>query len=476
MSITESIKPIWRGIVYHDHQINGINWMLDKEKYGTRYKYSTIYGGILADEMGLGKTIQMAATIKNNLVKKTLIVAPLAMISTWEEVMIKSGFNVFIADKGDWSPSTLGVHVTKRAQIFIVNYQKVARGADYITDTRWDRVVLDEAHTIRNPSGQTFKKIKKLHGENRWAITGTPVVNKMSDVVTLLAFLGVEHDKKCSWTKSYSEFISSAMIHRSVEKLRDVLADAPPRPIIEEKILSFATDQEKQFYRAIQSKIKDKYKELYAADALTGAKILKIIMRLRQISVHPQVYINAKKREAAREGYLYRRDDWLLPSTKLEALVEIINEERFGAITHKYIVFCQFHDEMNLMKEHLELTGVGRNVQMYHGGLTGEERTAVLNAARSEDCNVLLLQLHSGGVGLNLQEFDRAIFMSPWWNDAMIQQAIARVVRMGQKRVVRVCHLILAEEKTMNIDRRMLDKSAEKKDLLEKVFEMVPLI
>jgi len=84
----------------------------------------------------------------------------------------------------------------------------------------------------------------------------------------------------------------------------------------------------------------------------------------------------------------------------------------------------------------------------------------------------MLIQLQAGGVGLNLQEYDRIIFISPWWTSALIDQAVARAVRMGQKKVVHVYHLHLEaeQENTINIDAMVNEKAEQKRVMLKKLF------
>ena len=113
------------------------------------------------------------------------------------------------------------------------------------------------------------------------------------------------------------------------------------------------------------------------------------------------------------------------------------------------------------------------HILMYHGGLSQAERTAVLaHSKQTTETTVLLLQLHAGGVGLNLQEYDRILFVSPWWTAALMDQAIARAVRMGQQKVVKVYHLRLLSEgdATINIDTMVNKKADEKRKMLQKLF------
>jgi hypothetical protein len=208
----------------------------------------------------------------------------------------------------------------------------------------------------------------------------------------------------------------------------------------------------------------------YSGDLLSSAEVFKLLLRLRQISVHPQVYINAKRREDP----LYSRKNWSAVSTKVERVKNIIRQDSTEKV-HKYIIFCQFIDEMALIREALLSQVKSENILMYHGGMNQAERTAVLaKSKKTTETTVMLLQLHAGGVGLNLQEYDRIIFVSPWWTAALMDQAIARAIRMGQTEVVKVYHLRLAAEDgaTINIDNMVDAKAVEKRKMLEKLFAL----
>jgi hypothetical protein len=109
--------------------------------------------------------------------------------------------------------------------------------------------------------------------------------------------------------------------------------------------------------------------------------------------------------------------------------------------------------------------------------LTQEQREKVLtHSKKAKGATVLLLQLQAGGVGLNLQECDRIIFISPWWTSALMDQAIARAVRMGQKRVVRIYHLEgeaeETEENAIFIDQMIDQKAEEKRAMLRDMFAL----
>jgi SNF2 family DNA or RNA helicase len=130
---------------------------------------------------------------------------------------------------------------------------------------------------------------------------------------------------------------------------------------------------------------------------------------------------------------------------------------------------------MNLLKKELEAEKYVRKVYIYNGTLSHPERTSVLEATKAplvDQHDILLIQLQSGGVGINLQHFDRIIFSGPWWTSALMNQAIARAVRIGQKKVVEVYHLKLEDENALNIDAIMMEKANSKGELCKQVLEM----
>ena len=466
------IKSLWRDFSYFPHQIDGIKWMIDKEINGTvvpdrHNKDITIYGGLQCDDMGLGKTIQVASVIINNPCS-TLIIAPLAMIDTWSSVLQKAGCAVYEVHKNpnvNWTlvndPSN-PVSRRKRPHVYITNYEKLYYNPS-LFGISWGRVVLDEAHKIRNGDSSVAVYARKIIAPIRWVVTGTPLVNSHKDVVSLLAFIGVPYSPLWRWELRYSKMLPTILIHRSLNSLN--IKGAPPKPEIHNIDLPFTSEEEEEFYFGIQGLTNSMLKK-YSNEVLNSAQTFLLLLRLRQISVHPQVYINAKRKE---KGYI--RDYWTTPSTKLEKIKEIIQTDTG---VHKYLIFCQFYDEMYLIQQYL--SPIVKHILLYNGSMNQDERTKVLATSKeTNDTTVMLIQLQAGGVGLNLQEYDRIIFVSPWWTSALMDQAIARAVRMGQKEVVKVYHLRLAAENdsTINIDMLINRKADEKRKMLEELFKIV---
>ena len=445
--------PLFNGFEFKEHQVVGVNWMLQREEC----EYP---GGLLCDEMGLGKTYQMLGTIKNSNVEETLLLCPKAVIRQWCVAAEKCGFNVFEVQGGEWTqvtPKNIDGPLLR-----ITNYDKVPGNKSLFKGIR-GRLVLDEAHRIRNPSSECYKAVSAIKRKITWVITATPLVNTIKDIRALLSLCGYDYVKLSNIEYRHS-VIGEACIHRSMEEMRHVLPDLPDAATMIEEKLDFDSEEEAEFYRGVQGSIVKKFKML---EKDQSNEMFVLIMKLRQLSLHPQVYINARKREWA--GYI--RDDFDAPSTKFTALRKKIEAEPKAT---KWIVFCQFHDEMDMLMDYLNKSNSIGVIQMYHGGMTDKEKEDVLDKTLEPNeygCHeILLLQLQSGGVGLNLQHFSKIVFMSPWWTSALMDQAIGRAVRIGQKDKVEVIMLILKEEETLNIDSMMLEKADDKRGQLQMLF------
>ena len=452
------LSPLWPSFSYKPHQLTGIRWMLARED-------DEKAGGLLCDEMGLGKTMEVLGLMKNSKKNITLLICPKAVISQWVDAAVKSNFNVKLYTNGWERKSSIK---PKDPWLYITNYEKVMNNVKMFKTQVWDRIVLDEAHRIRNSSSVCYKAINELDRKALWAVTATPIVNDVKDINNLFALVGYESSKMTN--PAYRlQVIEEACLHRSMEEMRKSIPELPAAALINKEVLDFETEEEGHFYRSIQGKIAARWKHL---DHDNTKEMFVLLMRLRQLSLHPQVYISAMKRNSVLG---YPRADWEEPSTKFTALKKKLEAE---ALPSKWIVFCQFHDEMEILQNYLNASPAVYKVSQYHGGMTDAEKDSVIESTKAplpmesmERHEVLLLQLQSGGVGLNLQHFTKIIFMSPWWTAALMDQAVGRAVRMGQKEIVEVTLLILKEEETMNIDEKMLEKADEKRGILQKVFQ-----
>jgi len=453
-------KQLWKDFVYQPHQEVGIRWMLEREANFAK-------GGILCDEMGLGKTIQMLGLIKESKRSATLLIAPLATLGQWQATAEKAGFCVWranaVAEQWDTPKNFRG----SANQLYVVNYERCCSREGLVLQRVWNRVIFDEAHRMAKPKSKSCILAKKIETTYRWFLTATPIVNTVGDAVTLFNLLGLKVPNQNLKNDDFKAIIRQNVLCRSMAQMRETIPSLPKEAKQFKHMLDFSTKEEEEFYQGIQGAAVRRWKAR-AEEASNMTEKFRLIMRLRQISLHPQVYIAARKKEFS----AYSRPDWTEPSTKFEKLAALIKED--CKETHRWIVFCHFHSEMEMLKEYLLDCPVVRDCQIYNGTLNEKQKEDVIENSKapleSFQQEVLLVQLQSGGTGLNLQHCDRIVFMGPWWTAALMDQAIGRAVRIGQTGSVVVHNLILkAEEEgsVINIDKHMLLAAEKKRELCQ---------
>lgn len=459
----------------------------------------------MCDEMGLGKTIECLGLIKNQPLSRTLIFAPLAVLEQWAATAEKASIQVWRPHKTEavWIPN--GSVARRRIlallgapNIYLVSYE-LARSRDDLIFGQieaWDRLVCDEAHRI---AGKNLNSalVGLIKCSARWFLTATPIVNGMHNLHTLLGLLGYEGSQYMSKGER-DALIRQCVIARTMDQLRAIMPDAPPRPVFVKHSLPFLTDDEREFYTGIQGLLTKRFRVL-EDERKNGFERFRLLMRLRQLSLHPQIYIEARKKIL---GRAYNRPDWTGTSTKFEKIQELFSAS--AGEPHKWIIFCHFHSEMEMLQTSLRALPFVRHVGIYSGAENAGQREKVLAESREplltgadvhvsdpihaiapdfvgldhlrgpspKSADVLLVQLQAGGVGLNLQHCDRIIFTGPWWTSALMEQAVGRAVRIGQKAVVEVHHLILKEEEGMNIDRVIMEKAVTKGEMCRDVLKV----
>jgi SNF2 family DNA or RNA helicase len=424
-----------------------------------------VHGGILGDEMGLGKTIQSLALIVNSDAKNTLIITPLAVRKQWESAVSKCRVNLFTAEKNGFIRH--GRMILNGKSIYLAHYEKVVSNLDLFQSVKWNRIILDEAQRMRNTKTATGSSILKLKASYKWALTATPIVNSFNDVVAYLKFIGFK-DLGSGWSSSYQKWITHIYMARCInEEEAPEGFTMPPTANSETLHLDFTNKEEEDVYNGILNNLESKWR---SAQALQGREYqlqkFAMLLRLRQVSVNPQIYIRARQKEM----FGWVGPEFNLPSRKFDEISHLLQKSADAGESHRWIVFCQFHDEMILLSEFLKAFAHTGSVLQYHGGMSMKERedaieqSKVLSTDGKQD--VFLIQLQAGGTGLNLQHYNRIIFTSPWWTSALLEQAKGRAIRIGQKDVVKIYWLKLkAEEDRFSIDDFMMDKADSKKEM-----------
>ena len=448
-------KQELNGSLYAPYQTDGVFWMLSMENQtmGPR-------GGFLCDEMGLGKTVQVVSTILGNPKSRSLIVVPKSIITQWKDEITKFApqLSVHVFD-GPMRNENANLEMMRSARIVISPYSVLIKHSE-LHRIEWDRVVLDEAHEIRNKSSATYKSMCKLVSPVRWVVTGTPVFNSMKDFVSLCKFIGVPQNLIQGRTSQIKDLYILRRTKRDVAVM-DRRLELPTCHF--ENVELEMYEGEKNLYNFAFMEIQNKLREIFANSVSLNSKnmlILECLLRARQCMIWPQMYLSGIAKQ-----YGVEAEKWNGKSKKMETLFNMLE----GHSNEKSLVFCQFMGEMKHIQKTLKQKGIP--VFRIDGTVSKENRDKQIELFRGAPGNaVFIIQIKSGGQGLNLQEATRVYIMSPSWNPATELQAIGRSHRSGQDKPVHVKKLFYKRtEEFVSVEEEMMALQAHKSVLCAEI-------
>jgi SNF2 family DNA or RNA helicase len=334
------------------HQVDGVAWMIEMET-GAHFKRKQIpKGGILADDMGLGKTIQSIALILSNprpakdaqpenkknviepiVAKGTLIIAPLALIKQWEsEINTKISSSHSLKVLVHHGPSrTKSAEKLKGYDVVITTYQVLASehascgdGPDGLKKgcfgVHWYRVILDEAHTIKNRNAKMTKASYDVRSHYRWCLTGTPMQNNLDELQSLIKFLRIKpYSEIGAWKESITGPMKGGRGNLAMRRLQIFLKTFMKRRTKEvlkkdgalnfggknkegdgksgfqivdrniETVIGSFTPQERAFYDRLSSRAESRLAEMMGGAKQDYIGALVLLLRLRQACNHPNL-------------------------------------------------------------------------------------------------------------------------------------------------------------------------------------------
>ena len=455
-----------------EYQKIGYTWMRTLARYH--------FGGILADDMGLGKTLQVIALLTAFYQEKTeqkaagnegsgselplpsLIVCPASLVYNWgqEFARFSPGIRVLLIagtakERQEQLEEQMRMEASEGAQVIITSYDLLKRDRAAYLGRTFEYEIIDEAQVIKNAKTQGAKAVKEISANVRFALTGTPVENRLSELWSIFDFL------MPGFLYSYRKFreryelpivknqdpealtalqrMTGPFVLRRLKK--DVLRELPGK---EERIVySAASGRQQKLYTASALKLK----EALAGGAWSGngkLEVLSQLMRLRQICCDPALCF----------------EDYTGESAKLETCVSLIASA--SAAGHKILLFSQFASMLERIRERLLQEGISSHLLV--GATPKEERSRMVQAFASDEVPVFLISLKAGGTGLNLTAADIVIHYDPWWNVAAQNQATDRAYRIGQEKPVTVYKLILKdtiEENLLKLQNAKLALAAQ---------------
>lgn len=455
-----------------EYQKIGYTWMRTLARYH--------FGGILADDMGLGKTLQVIALLTAFYQEKTeqkaagnegsgselplpsLIVCPASLVYNWGQEFARFSPEIRVLliagtakERQEQLEEQMRMEASEGAQVIITSYDLLKRDREAYLGRTFEYEIIDEAQVIKNAKTQGAKAVKEISANVRFALTGTPVENRLSELWSIFDFLmpGFLYGYR-KFRERYELPIVKNQDPEALTALRrmtgpfvlrrlkkDVLRELPGK---EERIVySAASGRQQKLYTASALKLK----EALAGGAWSGngkLEVLSQLMRLRQICCDPALCF----------------EDYTGESAKLETCVSLIASA--SAAGHKILLFSQFASMLERIQERLLQEGISSHLLV--GATPKEERSRMVQAFASDEVPVFLISLKAGGTGLNLTAADIVIHYDPWWNVAAQNQATDRAYRIGQEKPVTVYKLILKdtiEENLLKLQNAKLALAAQ---------------
>ena len=444
------------------YQQAGLRWLYLLNRLGL--------GGCLADDMGLGKTVQVIALWL--LLKREgetgphLLVAPASLLANWQAELTRfaPSLRVLIAHPSAMSTQALAkVSEQQLANVDVVltSYGTITR-LDWVKQTRWSLVVLDEAQAIKNPGTQQTRAVKALSSRVRLALTGTPIENRLGDLWSLFDFicpglLGTAQmfgnfARKLAQDPQQGYAPLRALVRpyllRRMKTDKRVIADLPDKS--EMKTYCALSRRQAALY---QNAVDTLAKQLAT---LTGigrrGVVLAFLMQLKQICNHPSHW---------QGDHAYAPED----SGKFARLRELA--EAIAARQEKVLIFTQFQEMTEPLQRFLAEV-FGEPGLILHGGTPVKVRQQRVDMFQNERAfPFFVLSLKAGGSGLNLTAASHVIHFDRWWNPAVENQATDRAYRIGQHKNVLVHKFICRGTVEEKIDALIEAKANLSTDIIE---------
>lgn len=346
----------------------------------------------------------------------------------------------------------------EEADVLITSYDLLKRDAPFYEGKEFLYQIIDEAQYIKNHQTVAAKAVKVIKSQTRFALTGTPIENRLSELWSIFDYLMPGFLYKYEvFRREIEAPIVKNQDETAMERLKKMTAPFILRRLKADVLKDLPDKIEKTHYVRFEKK----QQELYDAQVVhmrqqiamqdgdefqkNKLKILAELTRLRQICCDPSLCFENYKGESA----------------KLEACQELIQRASEGG--HKILLFSQFVTMLEIIRQKLDENGI--SYYMITGETSKEKRLKLVKNFNENDTRVFLISLKAGGVGLNLTGADVVIHYDPWWNIAVQNQATDRAHRIGQDKKVTVYQLIAKA----SVEEKIRQIQESKKDLLEQV-------
>ena len=443
------------------YQVEGFEWLCTLSGMG--------FGGILADEMGLGKSVQLISYLLAQKEARAdcapaLIVCPASLVYNWiaEFEKFAPGIRAIAVagskpERDDILIEYAGENPTGTADVLVTSYDLMRRDVEVYQQVEFSCVALDEAQYIKNHATLAAQAVKSVPSKHRFALTGTPIENRLSELWSIFDFLmpgllGSYRRFRERYEQPIVDGQEEAMRrlqelvgHFVMRRLKsDVLVDLPEKS--ENVVYAHMEGEQLKLYRAHEQRLRESIVGKSTAEfARERIAVLAELTRLREICCDPHLVF----------------DDYDDSSAKLSTILDLVETAIDSG--KKLLLFSQFTSYLDIISTHLSEQGVA------HYTITGatpkRQRLELVNEFNEDDTPVFLVSLKAGGTGLNLTGASVVIHADPWWNSAAEDQATDRAHRIGQTKDVMVYKVIAKD----SIEERILALQETKSDLADKL-------
>lgn len=446
------------------YQEVGVRWLFLLSKLGL--------GACLADDMGLGKTIQVLALLvalkgqPGNKRQPSLLVAPASLLANWASELERfaPGLKAIIAHPSAMPAAELKSLTPERLQaldLVITSYGSLLR-LPWLADASWQLVILDEAQAIKNSEAKQTRAAKSLKAVSRFALTGTPIENRLGDLWSIFDFInpGLLGSAKqfTAFTKRLAERTQNPYgplrelvrpyILRRLKTDKTVITDLPDKT----EVKAFCQLSRKQA-ALYQQSVEELAKLLEKAEGIQRkGLVLSFLMRLKQICNHPSQWLGDGAWKEDESG------KW----ARLREIAEVI-----AAKQEKALIFTQFREITAPLAAFLGSVW-GRPGLVLHGETAVKRRQDLVRRFQEdESIGFFVLSLKAGGSGLNLTGASHVVHFDRWWNPAVENQATDRAFRIGQHKNVLVHKFVCKGTIEEKIDAMIEGKQQLSRELLE---------
>ena len=456
-------KPDPQGFRVHDglrgqlrpYQVEGLRWLCTLSDRG--------FGGILADEMGLGKTIQMLAYLLSRRDQArdrgpSLIVCPASLVYNWEAECRRftPDLRVGVLAGGRGQRQAL-LDQARSYDLLITSYDLLRRDLDRYRSLPWYALVLDEAQYIKNHATKAARAVRALDSLHRFALTGTPIENRLSELWSIFDFLmpGMLGPYSRFRDRFEMPILSGDQDAQSrlqalvgpfiLRRLKSqVLTDLPEK--IENVISVPLQGRQRKLYAALEQELRATLNKERDQEYEVGKiQVLAQLTRLREVCCDPRLVYQDQGRD--------RRGD----SAKLDAIEDLVVSCQDAG--RKMLIFSQFTSYLDLIAQRLRRLDV--SYDLITGATSKKRRLELVEQFNRDATPVFLISLKAGNTGLNLTGACVVVHADPWWNAAAQEQANDRAHRIGQTQDVNVYQVVAKD----TIEERILNLQHSKSDL-----------